>query len=81
MSPIATYFCRTILLDFSQQCNKINTKKFIVGGTAMNEIRKIIKRRLMDNKRMFSNKELRHLNKTHEKIYLIGLADGKKIYN
>lgn len=47
----------------------------------MNEVKKVVKKRLMDNKKMFSNKELRHINKTHEKIYLIGLADGKKIYS
>lgn len=47
----------------------------------MKDIRRIVRKRLMDNKNMFSNKELRHINKTYEKIYLIGLADGKKIYN
>lgn len=47
----------------------------------MNDVKKFVKNRLMDNKKMFSSKELRHINKTHEKIYLIGLADGKKIYN
>ena len=32
-------------------------------------------------KKTFSNKELKNINRTHEKIYLIGLADEKKIYN
>ena len=41
----------------------------------------VVRKRLMDNKKMFTNKELKHINRTHEKIYLIGLADGKKIYN
>lgn len=41
----------------------------------------VVRKRLMDNKKMFTNKELKRINRTHEKIYLIGLADGKKIYN
>lgn len=35
----------------------------------------------LEIKKTFSNKELKNINRTHEKIYLIGLADEKKIYN
>jgi hypothetical protein len=44
----------------------------------MNNIKKLIRKRLMDNKKMFSNKELKHINKTYEKVYLLGLIDGKR---
>ena len=47
----------------------------------MNNIRILFKKRIMDNKKMFSGRELKHINKTHEKVYLIGLMDGKKIYS
>lgn len=47
----------------------------------MENLEKFIKERMKENEKLFTVEEVKLLNKTSMKLYIIGLIDGKKIYN
>lgn len=46
----------------------------------MEDIKEIIKERIKANNELFSEDEVKTINETSIKLYIIGLIDGKKIY-
>ena len=46
----------------------------------MENLEKFIKERMKENKELFDDEEIKLLNETSIKLYIIGIIDGKKIY-
>lgn len=46
----------------------------------MENLEEFIKERMKENKELFDDEEIKLLNETSIKLYIIGLLDGKKIY-
>lgn len=46
----------------------------------MENLEKFIKERMKENKELFDDEEIKLLNETSMKLYIIGIIDGKKIY-
>lgn len=47
----------------------------------MENLEKFIEKRVRENKELFSMDELNSINDISIKLYILGLIDGKKIYN
>lgn len=47
----------------------------------MENIKEFIKERIKANNELFSEDELKTINETSTKLYILGVIDGKQIYN